>query len=255
MIRDTKLADGGNMSSPMRKVASLAGTALSAVVVAGTACGDNDEGQDEGCTQLRCSVNSPLCCPSGLRGTWDSATSLCHCSSPGPDADADSDADEDAGVEGDACEGAWQDPATGYVWETRPTGGGGNLAAVEADCERLYLCGSGSWRVPTIGELRSLIRGCPATETSGACGVSDSCVRASCMSDACDGCPSGGGPGAGDDYLDGALWQTCSTYWSSTAYDFETFRGWYVNFEYGSLSYGDSSSSAVACGRCILDVP
>jgi hypothetical protein len=114
------------------------------------------------------------------------------------DVGADADDGDAVADEGDAdagtCVGGWYDPASGLCWEDPPPSTAMDLSEAEAYCDALSLggYGSGSWHLPTIDELRSLIRECPATEPGGACAVTDPwCLdNHFCMNDWCDGCSS-----------------------------------------------------------------
>lgn len=55
-------------------------------------------------------------------------------------------------------------------------------------CENLDEKNHTDWRLPTISELRTLIKNCPATEPGGKCKVSDNCLTGSCWSNACKEC-------------------------------------------------------------------
>jgi hypothetical protein len=93
------------------------------------------------------------------------------------DVDADADAaDADADADADACSDGYLDPASGLCWWR-----GLEDPFVYSMEEAASRCATeGGRRVPTIGELRTLVRGCPASEPGG-----------SCPEDAtyCDGCP------------------------------------------------------------------
>ena len=76
------------------------------------------------------------------------------------------------------CDGGLLDSTSGLCWQNPPPAKGYTWKRAVSYCAALKLGahGSGSWHLPTISELRSLIRGCPDTETGGSCGVTDSCL-------------------------------------------------------------------------------
>lgn len=131
--------------------------------------------------------------------------------------DDDDDADDDDHTGGDV----WTDSSTGLMWQV--------WSFVKWEwrwdhanefCEGLSLGGYTDWRLPTISEQRSLIRGCPATVTGGSCGVTDECLDVNtCFDETCDvGCPSGGGPDDGC-YWPAVLEGLCLWEWSSSSVD------------------------------------
>jgi hypothetical protein len=153
------------------------------------------------------------------------------------DGDASADADADADVGPGTC---WTDPTTGFVWEDPPSDRLRSWDDAVSYCNGLSLCGyaAGAWRLPTISELRSLIRGCARTTTAGACGVTDSCLDVwTCysMTD-CDGCH-GVRPGPSGCYWDAAVRGSCVVCWSSSVFVFESVPfAWWVDFDSGSVS-------------------
>lgn len=111
--------------------------------------------------------------------------------------------------------GYWRDPLAELDWENPPRCGKRSLSGAEAYCDWLPLDGGG-WRVPRIGELRSLIRGCGATEFNGICGVEESCLYwTPCRDNSCDGCSAEQGPADGCYWPDG-IEGTCGGYWSQS---------------------------------------
>ena len=203
------------------------------------ACGDDDSGScpvgSEGC---------PCTTGGGCDGALVCASNVCVRLG----ADADADADGDAG----ACDGAWLDPTTGYLWENPPPVAQMNWDDAVTYCNGLALCGygPGSWHLPTVSELRTLIRGCPATESGGWCGVTDSCLSDSCEWEPCVGCGYLSGPGPGGCYWDSALGGWCSWYWSSSSSAGGASYAWTVYFNYGYVGYYDETyTDSVRCVR------
>ena len=110
----------------------------------------------------------------------------------------------------------WTDPATRLMWQAKPTGGWIDGSEAQSHCENLMLTGFRDWRLPTISELRSLIRGCPDTQVNGACGVTSSCRTHECWNRSCRGCAHGQGPGSGGAYWPSQLSGLVVFYWSSS---------------------------------------
>jgi hypothetical protein len=146
----------------------------------------------------------------------------------------------------DNGDGTVTDPSTGLVWEKKPSTGDLNWAQAKAHCQAK---GRG-WHLPTISELRSLIRGCPGTVTGGACRVTDACLSGSCWSkEDCWSCKSGGGP-AGGCYWDSTLEGSCGWFWSSSLNADVSNLAWGVNFDFGNVRYGGiGNDRGVRCVR------
>jgi hypothetical protein len=125
----------------------------------------------------------------------------------GADTDADTDTDSDSDTDSDpdydtdpitGCADAWFDPEHGRSWqvaqsvETMPWSEAGTA------CDDLVLCEHDDWRLPSIDELRSLIRGCDATMSGGTCGVTEGCLEYECwVEEECPYCTLGAGPAEG----------------------------------------------------------
>ena len=69
--------------------------------------------------------------------------------------------------------GFWIDETSGLVWQDPPRDSVGTGVDFWAAADYCAGLGDGGWRLPDINELRSLIRGCPATELGGECAISD----------------------------------------------------------------------------------
>jgi hypothetical protein len=172
-----------------------------------------------------------------------------------PPADADGEADADAVADAGVCVGGWYDSTSGLCWEDPPDPTTRSWDDAVAYCDSLALGGREDWHLPTISELRSLIRGCPATETGGSCGVTDSCTGDGCGSwGSCAGCSYLGGPGAGGSYWPPEL--TAHDYgwfWSSSSYAGGAFYACYVGFYYGGVYYSVRTGTVYV--RCVRSGP
>ena len=128
------------------------------------------------------------------------------------------------------------DPTSGFTWQVTPTGGEMDLSTAKEHCQALDLEGGG-WRLPTIGELRTLVRGCPATADGGSCNVEEGkCLSYSCKNYSCRKCPMWGGP------ADGCYWPDemegeCLWYWSSTLEGNSNDDAWFILFANGEVSH------------------
>lgn len=114
-------------------------------------------------------------------------------------------------------------------------------------CQNLNEGGFFDWHLPTIDELRTLIKNCPGTETNGACAISEKNGKLS-GNDSSDDCSCAYKSGSyyskiGDDH-------TVSPWSSSTRSD-DTSHAWYVGFFAGVISNSDKTSvtSDVRCVR------
>ncbi len=147
----------------------------------------------------------------------------------------------------------WTDPATGLMWQNGATVGatGYTLADAQTYCAGLSLGGYSDWRLPTLSELRSLLRGCPATATGGSCDATDSCLDSICANSPCKGCDHYfGGPGPGGAYWPPEITGALKWYWSSSP---AAWAGslWVVNFAYGEIHASAGGPSSLDGARCV----
>jgi len=122
-------------------------------------------------------------------------------------------------------------------------------------CQELTLGGYDDWRLPTIYELRSLYRGCPAEETTNSC--KGDCSTLLCETktqyEYCGNCPLGGGPDNGC-YWPEELEGSCSKYWSATKVDKSFIRGAWVASYYSGEVTGTELKRGYRHVRCVRDV-
>ena len=162
--------------------------------------------------------------------------------------------------DGQCVPSVWTDPTSGLWWQNPPA----ELSVVwdlaNSYCKNLILGGYDDWQIPTIGGLRSLVRGCPGTEFDGTCNIKEGdCLSSSSWADAsCSGCAVGNGPANGC-YWPDAMQGTCGPYWSTNfKYNddppYDPWVSWVLRFTVGGvhskLSDSPGEDVFVRCVRC-----
>ena len=112
------------------------------------------------------------------------------------------------------------DAATGLCWQDPSYFGAGEAGIMWADavayCDALELDGQGDWRMPNVDEVRTIVRGCPSTQTDGACTIVDGSPD-TMFSEACDGCSQFAGPNGGCYWAEGFSGQCPGNVWLWTS--------------------------------------
>jgi hypothetical protein len=150
---------------------------------------------------------------------------------------------------------SWVDPATSLTWQSPAAIEAMTWFVAETYCTDL---GTG-WRLPTISELRTLIQGCPASESQGTCPVTDKCSHHGCFDNTCYGCDqlsnptNPTGPGGGCYWQDGFGGSCDSYWWSGTNTQDDANYAWSVNFTFGLVSAPYKMLAASV--RCVQDAP
>ena len=173
-----------------------------------------------------------------------------------PDGESDADAEIEVEADDETCAGGWYDRSTGFCWQDTSPIPWLRWTDATAYCSALDLggCDPGSWHLPSIAELRSVIRGCPGTASDGPCGVGDSCTDMACWSFACAGCAdSAGGPGPEWQFWPSGLGGNTGWYWSSSSCEAGSSAAWHVKFDDGYVGYTERSWPLYA--RCVRPGP
>jgi len=149
------------------------------------------------------------------------------------DNDSDEMTDMESNDDENSIEFPWTDPHTGLVWSVKNDRYGVKHDSANYFCKNMKENEKKDWRIPTISELRTLIKNCSKTETTGQCKASDSCQTSACITASCGGC---------ENSSDGRYSKLGDTgwYWSSTRVDgvqsgnllFVGFSAGYVNKAY-----------------------
>lgn len=130
------------------------------------------------------------------------------------------------------CGGSESEDCTtidGYTWSPKSSSEMSWNDAVSY-CDNLTVCRYFDWHLPTISELRTLVKNCYATETGGSCSVSDSCLSSECRTYSCFGCDND--ISVGYSKLGDTGW-----FWSSFIISDYTDQVWCVNFSDGHVGY------------------
>ena len=110
-------------------------------------------------------------------------------------------------------------------------------------CQNLNEGGHKDWRLPTISELRTLIKDCSTTQTGGKCGVTDSCLSWSeCDKNTCYGCAPLGSYSLYSKLGDTRLW-------SSSLRSDSAGKAWHVTFMDGAV--GSNPVDKLFHVRCV----
>ncbi len=127
----------------------------------------------------------------------------------------------------------WSPQYTDWVnWET-----------ADYHCQVLEECGYDDWRLPTISELRTLIKKCSYTVTDGTCGVTDYCLAESCHDPSCYICT------WHDDGRYSRL-GSAGVLWSSSEVEGNNFSVWNADFNQGRI-FDDSKQYNLRETRCV----
>lgn len=127
-------------------------------------------------------------------------------------------------------------PAGVLQWEDPPAGGKVTFTDAAAYCDSLVLNGHDDWRVPTLGELTGLERGCPVNDCSAV--------------DSCTGCAYLSGPAESGCYWDNRTGGECAATWSSDTFAYQGGMRWIEMFFTGGAAIGhEEIPMTVRCVR------
>jgi len=154
---------------------------------------------------------------------------------------ADGGMDAGAGMDCSFDAGYCVDLNTGYWWQNQHEQYMKWLDGVNY-CTNLQLGGK-QWHLPTISELRSLIRDCRLMQTDGKCSVTDGCLIDLCDL-YCVGCSD-----TGSCYWDRNLSWYCTEYISSSTNNTYSNTAWSIDYKSAGL-YSENKGSIKAV-RCV----
>lgn len=132
------------------------------------------------------------------------------------------------------------DTTSGLMWQMNDTGYFLWEAAID-HCDSLVWAGYQDWSLPTLDQMRTLIRGCPDTQSGGACQVSDSCVEWDCYDGDVCACEFATGPGPGGRYWPAVMKGEGNSTWTATmgpGGDWGEDWPWTINFADANIHKG-----------------
>ncbi len=135
------------------------------------------------------------------------------------------------------------------LWARDPSPSGQTWAAAQTYCSNLELAGLDDWRMPTISELRLLVKDCPNAEPGGACGVTDECNLGDdsrCYTEAA--CNSPCSPGDWHQALRGDLDRP---QWTVTVSSAAGYACWRLRFSDGDIDLAPKTNSLNMTVRCV----
>lgn len=165
--------------------------------------------------------------------------------------DGEGDGGETDGDTGIECEGSgvWYDAAHGRCWERADSELAPDGWSALSDCEHLTLAGYDDWVLPSIDDLRSLIRGCAETETGGGCPVGGGSAMDD-WTEACEGCVPDDGPGPDGCYWPDEIDGNCdSWYWSASQLPDNATFVWNAHFADAAIAFVHKENNALV--RCV----
>ncbi len=138
------------------------------------------------------------------------------------------------------------------IWQNSASGMELDWASSKSYCENLTWAGYDDWRLPTLAELRALVRGCDYTVVGGDCQVDDGCLDLACQDlTYCNGCQGATGPDEDGCYRIVELEGPCDRTWSSDLVENDVNnRYWEIVFHTGGIIAGNTAvEMQVRCVR------
>jgi len=120
------------------------------------------------------------------------------------------------------------DTKSKLVWQRVSINRNMNWESAKKYCENMTLAGYEDWRLPSLSEIRTLIRGCPATEIGSQCRAMDSCPSwDNCRTEVCEGCKDKSSACYWPKQIEGR----CNWYYTSTPDSTKKGDAWNLDFQ------------------------